>query len=234
MHFVNKVGHALQARVVDKLGGKILADQNYYYIYQAYRDLWLSEKQRNNLVLQGLSSTSNLRKLRASAGDADKTVGKQNALLAAYGKKHTTPFDFEIYSDYGAFYPNIINEDFIREITFNDANYGMSASDATGIGYTVTNIAIEYETVSSPEIARQVETDYVNGICCLYDYVTYFKSRTTGTEKTFNINVNIPRRSMKGLLVFFAFTDGNFDSEVTPFQNPSITNVQVTIEGLAN
>jgi hypothetical protein len=41
---------------------------------------------------------------------------------------------------------------------------------------------------------------------------------------------------MKGVLVCFqeAFTYGNFDSEATPFQNRSITNVQVTIEGLAN
>jgi hypothetical protein len=95
---------------------------------------------RKNLVLQWLSSTSNLRKLRASAGDAGKTVGKENVLLTAYGKKHAIPLDFEIYSDHGPFYPNVINEDFIREITFNDAKYVVSASDATGIGYAVTNI----------------------------------------------------------------------------------------------
>jgi hypothetical protein len=41
-----------------------------------------------------------------------------------------------------------------------------------------------------------------------------------------NINVNIPRRSMKGVLVFF--------QEPADAGNLDITDVQVTIEGLAN
>jgi hypothetical protein len=69
-------------------------------------------------------------------------------------------------------------------------------------------ILMEYETVNSPEIARQVEADYAKGISFLYDYVTYFKSQTTGTEKTFNINVTILRRSIKGVLVCFAKPPG--------------------------
>ena len=80
-----------------------------------------------------------------------------------------------------------------------------------------------------------MDVDYKNGITFLYDYVTYFKTQKI-TEKTFNINVNIPRRSMKGVLVFFekAFAVGAFNSERTPFQNPGIIDVQVTIEGLSN
>ena len=233
-HFVNNVGRALQAHVVDKLGGEILSDQNNYFIYQTYQDLWLSEKQRKNLVLQGVG-TSNLRKMRSGAGDADKGELGDNALKKACGVKHVIPLDFEIYSDHGPFYPYVIAEDFIREITFNDVKYVVNASDAKDIDYTVTNIAIEYETINSPEIARQVDVDYKNGITFLYDYVTYFKTQKI-TEKTFNINVNIPRRSMKGVLVFFekAFAAGAFNSETTPFQNPGITDVQVTIEGLSN
>jgi hypothetical protein len=73
----------------------------------------------------------------------------------------------------------------------------------------------------------------MNGLTFYYDYVTTFKTQTTGTDKTMNINVNIPRRSMK---VFFqeAADAREYDSECTPFQNPDITDIQVTIEGLAN
>jgi hypothetical protein len=41
---------------------------------------------------------------------------------------------------------------------------------------------------------------------------------------------------MKGVLVFFqeAADAGEYDSERTPFQNPDVTDVQATIEGLAN
>ena len=233
--FVNNVARNLQARVVDKLGGEIISDVNYYYIYQTYKDLWLSKKKRKNLVLQGIGE-ENLRKLRSEAGDAAKDKDKQNAILKAYGKKYAIPLDFEIYNDHGPFYPNVISEDFIREITFNKAQYAVSSETPANMGYEITNIAIEYETVHSPELARQIEADYMTGMSFLYDYVTYFKTQATGTEKTLNINVNIPRRSMKGILVFFQESKGagEYDSEATPFQNPEITDVQVTIEGLAN
>jgi hypothetical protein len=79
----------------------------------------------------------------------------------------------------------------------------VTTTDAANIGYTITNLCIEYETVHSPKLARQIEADYMNGLTFYYDYVTYFKTQTTGTDKTMNINVNIPRRSMKGVLVFF-------------------------------
>jgi hypothetical protein len=76
----------------------------------------------------------------------------------------------------------------------------------------------------------------MNGLTFYYDYVTYFKTQTTGTDKTMNINVNIPRRSMKDVLVFFQVSAdaGKYDSECTPFQNLDVTDVHVTIEGLAN
>ena len=233
--FVNNVARSLQARVVDKLGGEILSDINYYYIYQTYKDLWLGKKKRKNMVMQGIG-VENLRKLRSGAGDAEKDKAKQNAVLKAYGKKYAVPLDFEVYNEHGPFYPNLVNEDFIREITFSASQNVISASTPANMGYEITNIAIEYETVHSPELARQIEADYMNGASFLYDYVTYFKTQTTGADKTLNINVNIPRKSMKGVVVFFQKTvgAGEYESEDTSFQNPEIEDVQVTIEGLAN
>jgi hypothetical protein len=123
-YFVQNVTRNLQARMDDKVGGEILSDVSHYCIYETFRDLWLTEKQRKNLVLQGIG-TANLRRLRAGAGNDDKSEETHNAVFKAC------------------------------RLTF------------------------------------------------YYDYVTYFKSQTTGTDKTMNINVNIPRRSMKGVLVFF-------------------------------
>jgi hypothetical protein len=166
----------------------------------------------------------------------DRTHGRQtdNAIFKTCGSKHYIPIDFDVYSKHGPFYPNAIAEDFIPEITFNDAKYVVTATDVANIGYTIINLCIKYETVHSPELARQIEADYMNWLTFYYDYVTYFKIQTTGTDKTMNINVNIPRRSMKGVLVFFqkAADAGEYDSESTPFQNPDVTDVQVTIEGL--
>jgi hypothetical protein len=52
-YFMQNVTRNLQARVVDELGCEILSDVNHYCIYETFRDLWLTEKQRKNLVLQG-------------------------------------------------------------------------------------------------------------------------------------------------------------------------------------
>jgi hypothetical protein len=234
-YFVQNVARNLQARVVDKLGGDILSDVDHYNIFETYKDLWLTEKQRKNRILQGIGTT-NVRRLRAGAGNADKTEDAHNAIFKACKSKHYIPIDFDVYSKHGPFYPNVIAEDFIREITFNEAKNVISATDALNIGYKITNICIEYETVNSKELAHQIETDYMNGCTFYYDYVSLFKTVTTGAEKSMNINVNIPRRSMKGVLIFFqeATDAGEYDSESSPFQNPDITDVKVTIEGLSN
>jgi hypothetical protein len=92
-YFVQNVTRNLQARVVDKLGGEILS----YFIYETFRDLWLTEKQHKNLILQGIG-TENLRRLRAGAGNADKTEETQNAVFKAGGSKHYIPIDFDVNS----------------------------------------------------------------------------------------------------------------------------------------
>lgn len=232
--FVNNASRNLAARIVDKLGGEILSDLNYSFVYQTYKDLWLTEKQRMNMVLEGIGS-KNLRKLRANAGDALKTNATENKLDNVFKSRHCIPIDFELYTDHGPFYPFAVNEDFVREITFNEMKYVVNGA-VDKWGYSVRNIALEYDTVQSEELARQVEADLSAGVSYLYDYVTFFRTQATGNSKIINVNVNVPRRSMKGLLIFFQeeFDDGSYDSESTSFQNPDVTNVDVTIEGISH
>jgi hypothetical protein len=78
--------------------------------------------------------TVNLRKLGAGAGNADKSEETRNAVFKACGSKHFIPIDFDVYSKHGPFYPNAIAEDFIREITFNDAKHVVTATDAATLG----------------------------------------------------------------------------------------------------
>ncbi len=233
-YFVSNIARGLQARIVDKLGGEILSDLDYSYLYQTYRDLWLSEKQRRNMTLWGIGS-KNLRKLRSNADDAVKSDAVENKLDSVFKTRYCIPIDFELYSDHGPFYPFAINEDFVREITFNTPRYAIEGS-ATGWSYSIKNLALEYDTVYSEELARQVESDLTAGVSFMYDYVTHFRTQSTGSSKMINTNVNVPRRSMKGLLIFFQedFNDGEYDSESTSYKNPDITNVDVIIEGISH
>jgi hypothetical protein len=102
------------------MGGEILSDVSHYCIYETFRDLWLTEKQRIHLVLQG-TGTENLRRLRGGAGNADRTEETRNAVFKACWSKHYIPINFDVFCKHGPFYPNAIADDFIREITFNHA-----------------------------------------------------------------------------------------------------------------
>jgi hypothetical protein len=79
-YFVQNMTRNLQAHVDDKLGGEIMSDVSHYCIYETFRDLWLIEKQRRNLILKGIGA-ENLRRLRAGASNADKTEETQNAVF---------------------------------------------------------------------------------------------------------------------------------------------------------
>ena len=70
----------------------------------------------------------------------------------------------------------------------------------------------------------------------MYEHVTHHNtiSITKGTDSIINENINVPRRSMKGLLLLFyePYVEGARDSEKT--FNPDITLVEVTVNGTPN
>jgi len=72
----------------------------------------------------------------------------------------------------------------------------------------------------------------MNGVTMFYDNVTFFKELTIPLNETLtNININVPRRSYKGILMLCFDADRN-DSE--EFKNYGVTDINITIEGLAN
>ena len=70
----------------------------------------------------------------------------------------------------------------------------------------------------------------------LYENIVLHKTfnNSKATDAIINEHVNIPRRSMIGILYLFTevFTDGTRDSE--KFVNPNITSVNFNIDGVPN
>ena len=71
----------------------------------------------------------------------------------------------------------------------------------------------------------------------MYEHVTHHKtiSIAKGTDSIINESINVPRRSMKGLilLLFYEpYVGGARDSEQT--FNPDITEVKVVVNGIPN
>jgi hypothetical protein len=151
---------------VDKLGGQLLSDVDNSFIFDTYKDLWKTDKQQKNMIGQGVDGTQR------------QGATKNAAIVDQFKKQYAIPIDFELYSDHAPFYPFAINEDFVRDITFNDKKY-VPRGDADDYGYTIKNIALEYDTLYSEILARQFEVDLSQGISFIYDYVTYFKAQPT-------------------------------------------------------
>jgi len=231
-YLVNNVSRALIRKFVVKIGGEIVFDLNNYNMFMTYKDLWMNKNQRQNMIYQGIGGT-NIRKLRSDAKDAVKTNVNENTLKDTYGTRYMIPLDIEILTCHSPLYNYALYSDIILEITLADKKDVILSSNVEGWGYTLSNICLEYDTIENEMLSRSVEQIYQSGYVFLYDFIQHFK--TINVDDTIiNENINLPKKSLKGVLFLFraAYNDGAIDNE--EFQNPKINDISITIEGISN
>ena len=90
------------------------------------------------------------------------------------------------------------------EITFNDynrvINSTVAAPDAT---FKITDISLEYEIVTQPDLARSIKAEY-DGMVLYYDRVLRHRQIIVNKkDTTWNWSFNMPCKSLKGILVLF-------------------------------
>jgi len=233
---VNNLGRNLITKLTVKFGTEAILQIDNYNLYSSFKDLWLTEAERKNMVFQGIQS-ANLRALRSGVTEAN-VVGEtatEKALKAVFGEKYKIPLDFELLTVHAPFYKFPIQEDVIFELTLAPKEDVIVTTTTASMNYQLKNICLEYDTVTSEKLAGQLTNNYNAGFSILYDWVDHFKTvAVTAASTLINENINFPRRSIKGFLLLFIsdYTDGARDSE--KFENPNISKVKVTIEGIAN
>ena len=82
-----------------------------------------------------------------------------------------------------------------------------------------------------------IDTQYKGHLAILYGRVLRHRKMTLDKSNTlWNINLNVPARSMKGILMLFENVAAQqpFARNTEAFYNPQITKVEVTIEGIPN
>ena len=121
------------------------------------------------------------------------------------------------------------------ELTFADHSNVIKASDPDG-SYTISNISLEFNTVTNASLASQIRTEYMKS-SILYDRI--LRSRIiplNNSDTSFSVDINSPSKSLKGVLLIFmketSITKFNGDTE--EFFNPEITKVEVIVEGSLN
>ena len=233
---VNNISRNLVKRQRVVFGGESLQDTMNYDLFQTYHDLFLPKEERENMLRHGISS-ENMRKLRTNAGDKDTSNAKEVALATLHNTKYCIPLDHPILTDHGVFCPKSLSHPLKFEIKLAAVPDVVVFSDTTKPPtYKITNLELEYRCISSKYLADQAQAAYKTNHAFFYENILHHKTFTFSkpNDSVINEHINVPRRSMTGILFLFTEnpTAGERGSE--KFVNPDIKSVKINIDGVPN
>jgi len=229
---VQNVSKNLFSRVVLKFQGEVLYDLTNNQLIETYRDLYKHSKERNNSILYGLS-TDKFKSVQAGAVLPDANSDEE-LLYKIYGKKFAYKLMHPMVSTHGSIYPSALGSHIEWELTLADPKYLIKSPDGD-MKYSLSNIQLEYETIQDADLSKRIVGLYNSGKSFLYEHVLHFRTSTWKQSDTIlNENINVPRRSLKGIVLLSTMKQpqDTYDSE--KFVNPQIESIEITIEGVAN
>ena len=225
----SNIGRAIKKKTTIRISGNEVMSIDDSDIYHCYIDLWKTPTERVNMAYQGIGKT-NMLKHRVGVGNV--TPDKEDQAIAkAYGNRFCIPLDFELLETHMPFYQAGLGDRLEYELTFNDYNKVIRSTDPNS-SYIIKNICLEFDIVSDTELTRQIRQQVDGKMVILYDRILRHRKITKNKSDTlWNINRNVPARSMKGILMLFEDPDR---TSTEYYYNPEITKVEITIEGVPN
>ena len=187
------------------------------------------------MLREGVSPLS-IRKHRTAAGDKSSDA-KEVALAGIYDKKYRLAIDHPILDGHGAFYARALTNTLTFEITLAESKeLAITSDNSKDYKYSLSNIELEYECILSEHLANEAIHHYNAGKGFYYENVLLHKTFTIAkaTDSVINEHINIPRRSMTGILMLFTepYVTGARDSE--KFVYPALTGVNINVDGMPN
>ena len=204
-------------------------------------DLWKTKSQKRNAIRQGIISndgcTENCIKLRINAGDKNTTNTQDKAIADVYGNKFIIPLDFEMLDSAAPYYHAGLGNRLCYELTFNDYNrvtkFAVSSPKVPHAKYKITDISLEDEIVTQPDLARSIRSEYQE-MALLYDRVLrHRKIIVNKSDTVWNWAFNMLCKSLKGILVLFE-EEKPYTRDTRKFYNPKIQKVSAIVEGKPN
>jgi hypothetical protein len=230
--FLNNLSKQLQKRLVIRFAGQIVYDNSGESLLETYRDLWLTNDKRDDMVEEGIA-TEAVRKA-ISKDDASTPADDSSAAILSgiYGTKQKITIG-KILKDHGLYAPHNMISDLQYIITLPPASEIMVAQSSESVeGYTLENIELEYESIDNAHLARKSEGLYGAGQELSFEHITLMKKSEWAKDTTIiNETINLPRKSMKAIVMLFTKKTKK-DSE--EYVYPNIERVKVSIEGVPN
>ena len=234
---VKNVGRAVVKKTTIKISGNEVLSIDDSDVLHCYQDLWKTAQERRNSQYQGidLSDDSNVTRIRVGAGNKDETETEDAAIAAAYGNRYHIPLDFELLESHMPFYQSALGDRLEYELTFNEYSRVVVATGDAAASYSIDNIALEFDMVTQPDLARQIRNQYAGRLAVLYERVLRHRKITANKSDTlWNINLNVPARSMSGILMLFEEPAAAFQRDAEAFCNHKIEKVEVCKEAIPN
>ena len=175
--------------------------------------------------------------MRIDASDKSAGNAQDKAIADAYGNKFIIPLDFEMLGSAAPYYQAGLKNRLCYELTFNDYNRvtksGVSLPKVPDAKYKITDISLEYEIVTQPDLARSIRSDNQH-MALLYDRILrHRKIIVNKSDTVWNWAFNMPCKSLKGNLVLFE-EEISYTQDKSKFYNPKIQKVSVIVEGKPN
>ena len=171
--------------------------------------------------------------MRINAGDKSTGNAQDKAIADAYGNKFIIPLDFEMLDSAAPYYQAGLGNRLCYELTFIDYNRvtksGVSSPKVPDAKYKITDISLEYEIATQPDLARSIRSEYQH-MALLYDRILrHRKIIVNKTDTVWNWAFNMPCKSLKGILVLFE-EEMPYTRDTSKFYNPKIQKVSVIVE----
>ena len=175
---MSNTGRAIIKKLAVKFEGNEIMSVDDYDIFACYQDLGKTKSEKRNAIHQGIISnegcTENCIKLRINAGDKSTSNAQDRAIADAYGNKFKILLDFEMLDSAAPYYHAGLGNRPCYELTFNDYNRvtksGVSSPKVPDAKYKITDISLEYEITTQPNLARSIRSEYQH-MALLYDRI---------------------------------------------------------------
>ena len=158
---VNNVGRAMVKKKVLMLGSTDTDTINNSDIYDTYKDLYLSEKEREEKLLQGIQSVNGL-KARLGAKKADGTrltlITQENGIKKTFDKRFAVPLSFNFFKHH--VYPYELKEDLIVRLELNSAGKVLLCTGDISATYELSDILLEYDAIFNEPYATVIGKIY--------------------------------------------------------------------------
>ena len=202
------------------------------------KDLYLSEKEREEKLLQGIQSANGLKARagleKAEGGTALTLTAQEDAIKKTLGKRFAIPLDFDFFKH--PVYQYDLKEDLIVRLELNSSGKVILCTGDTSAKYKLSDISLEYDAIFDEPYATNIGEMYTGTTPIPHTKVTSIPyEKLYKKHAVWKIGVNNPSvRSLRGPLLLIVDKRDDFAIKNEEFYNPSIEKVLVTINGMPN